>query len=332
MIKCVSACLFSVCFVVSSTWAAAQLIWEKHPEPLIVPGDGNLPGEDTVRSPSIVEMGDGTYRIYYGVGDLNGPGRVGGISMATAPVNDPRNLTQYPRNPIRTGISGDGAFPFVVRLTDTQWRMYIGAGLYTSSDGINWIPYGTVLFPKAPENGIGSCCVIFDGDHWKMYYTSIRLDAGLPDGREVHVALAVSDNGLNFQQSEANPLFPVRKNDNPDGYEHINSKPFVLIDNDRYRMWYNEQTINRPYRIRYAESSDGVNWVRMFGSEGIDVSATGWDAGMIEYPFVIRHGARYRMWYTGNHYGYDGYGLPTGIGLAEARPESRITPRNWLFY
>ena len=42
---------------------------------------------------------------------------------------------------------------------------------------------------------------------------------------------------------------------------------------------------------------------------GIDVSDSGWDSEMIEYPFVLRHQGHLYMLYNGNGYGQSGFGL-----------------------
>jgi hypothetical protein len=73
-------------------------------------------------------------------------------------------------------------------------------------------------------------------------------------------------------------------------------------------MWYSYR--GKRYRIGYAESSDGLHWIRKDNETGIHVSRSGWDSKMIEYPFVFDHqGSRYLL-YNGNDYG------KTGIGLA----------------
>jgi hypothetical protein len=83
-------------------------------------------------------------------------------------------------------------------------------------------------------------------------------------------------------------------------------------------MWYSYR--GSSYRIGYAESDDGVAWVRKDEEAGIDVSPDGWDSEMIEYPCVFDHaGSRY-MLYNGNGYG------ATGIGLAELSSPQPNTP------
>jgi hypothetical protein len=49
--------------------------------------------------------------------------------------------------------------------------------------------------------------------------------------------------------------------------------------------------------------------VRQDEASGIDVSQSGWDANMIEYPFVFDHAGRRYMLYNGNGYGATGFGL-----------------------
>jgi len=82
-------------------------------------------------------------------------------------------------------------------------------------------------------------------------------------------------------------------------------------DEDRFRMWFCSR--GESYRIRYAESQDGIAWVRMSDGAGIHVSADGWDAEMIEYPCVFDHqGTRY-MLYAGNGFGRAGFGLAVSV-------------------
>jgi len=73
-------------------------------------------------------------------------------------------------------------------------------------------------------------------------------------------------------------------------------------------MWYSYR--GSKYRIGYAESKDGISWIRKDSEVGIDVSSSGWDSDMIEYPHVFDHGGQLYMLYNGNGYG------KTGIGLA----------------
>ena len=88
--------------------------------------------------------------------------------------------------------------------------------------------------------------------------------------------------------------------------EYAICRPCVLRDESGYSMWFCSR--GDSYRIRTAESRAGIDW-RRHEELDIDVSATGWDSEMIEYPFVFEHcGARYLL-YCGNDYGREGFGL-----------------------
>ena len=62
--------------------------------------------------------------------------------------------------------------------------------------------------------------------------------------------------------------------------------------------------------LYYAESKDGIEWIRKDAEAGIDVSenSTDWDYEMIEYPLVINHLDDKILFYNGNHFGQSGVG------------------------
>ena len=95
-------------------------------------------------------------------------------------------------------------------------------------------------------------------------------------------------------------------------YEYAISRPSVIrTAKGIYRMWYSyrAQANVATYRIGYAESNDGLKWVRMDEASGIDVSASDWDSEMICYPRVFEHKGQLFMLYNGNGYGKTGFGL-----------------------
>jgi hypothetical protein len=64
----------------------------------------------------------------------------------------------------------------------------------------------------------------------------------------------------------------------------------------------------RSYRLGYAESTDGRNWMRKDIEVGIARSETGWDSEMIEYSYVCKHQGRQYLFYNGNGFGKSGFG------------------------
>jgi hypothetical protein len=75
-------------------------------------------------------------------------------------------------------------------------------------------------------------------------------------------------------------------------------------------MWFSYRSgTGTPYRIGYARSDDASSWDLRLQESGIDVSSSGWDSEMIEYPFVFDHKGERFMLYNGNGYGKTGFGL-----------------------
>jgi hypothetical protein len=71
-------------------------------------------------------------------------------------------------------------------------------------------------------------------------------------------------------------------------------------------MWFCAR--GNAYRIYHAESDDGIVW-RRAPEPAIDVSDSGWDSEMVEYPFVFDHAGERYMLYAGNGFGKTGFGL-----------------------
>lgn len=89
------------------------------------------------------------------------------------------------------------------------------------------------------------------------------------------------------------------------------SRPTVMVDPaGGYEMWFSFRSgQGEKYRIGYASSRDNRAWELRLDEAGIDVSASGWDSEMIEYPFVFDHKGERYMLYNGNGHGKTGFGL-----------------------
>lgn len=89
------------------------------------------------------------------------------------------------------------------------------------------------------------------------------------------------------------------------------SRPTVVSKKDGgFEMWFSYRSgSGTAYRLGYATSVDGLVWRLELENTGIDVSESGWDSEMIEYPYVFDHqGCKYLL-YNGNGYGLTGFGL-----------------------
>ncbi len=143
------------------------------------------------------------------------------------------------------------------------------------------------------------------GDDFEIWYGSTRTwNAG--NGEMLHVLHhAKSADGLRWEKSGLAVPFQL-------GIAQAYSRPVVVSDPLGYRsMWFSYRCgSGRTYRIGYAsQSMKGEPWVLRLTENGLDVSSSGWDSDMVEYPFVFDHsGSRY-MLYNGNGYGKTGFGL-----------------------
>ena len=238
------------------------------------------------------------------------------------PALEPGGLGSFDEN----GTMGS----WVLSHEDSLWMYYVGwtRGVtvpFYNSIGLARSHDGGLSFQKVAEGPIvgqnaidpyftASSCVLIDGGIWKMWYLSCT-GWDLIDGKprhSYHIRYAESDDGVEWKRS-GSICIDYQSED-----EYAISRPSVIRDGDLYRMWYSYR--GASYRIGYAESHDGVEWVRKDEAAGIDVSPEGWDSEMIEYPCVFDHaGSRY-MLYNGNGYG------ATGIGLAELSSPAPDTP------
>ncbi len=144
--------------------------------------------------------------------------------------------------------------------------------------------------------------VLREDGRWRMWYGSHLTWGEAPDQWRHALKYAESGDGIHWRRDGRVVVGHERPG------EYAISKPCVLRDPDRYRMWYAYR--GASYRIGYAESPDGLAWTRRDAEVGIDVSPDGWDHEMIDYPCVFDWREQRYLLYNGNGYG------ATGIGLA----------------
>jgi len=94
-------------------------------------------------------------------------------------------------------------------------------------------------------------------------------------------------------------------------FEYAFSRPFVLKTDNCIQMWYSfRASQNNPYyNIGYAESTDGINWIRKDGDVSIKRYGDKKDDQDICYGYIcFENGFKY-MLYNGNGYGLTGFGI-----------------------
>jgi hypothetical protein len=196
---------------------------------------------------------------------------------------------------------------YVAWMQGRRVPFYASIGLAISTDDGKSFEKASAA-PLLPRNDIdplftAAPCVRIEDGLWRMWYTS-NTEWRLVDGAPLpkyHIKYAESRDGTTWDRQGVIAIDFDNEN------EYAISRPWVIRENGRYKMWYSFR--GEAYRIGYAESDDGVSWTRMDAEAGIDVSAGGFDSEMMEYAAIVEHAGRKYMFYNGNNFGEHGIGL-----------------------
>jgi hypothetical protein len=276
--------------------------------------------------PTVEVLGD-VLRVYYTALDEHDYGRTGYVDLDAA---DPTRVLDEPPEPVldlgEIGTFDDsGATAFsIVADGHTKYLYYQGwqrtaRAPHLIFTGVATDDGGGAGFSKHSRTPIldrtdddpfirGAPFVIREGGGFRMWYASARRWVDDEHGLhyEVDIRHATSPDGLRWT-ADADPCVTPARDD-----EYAVGRPSVLLDDGLYRMWYSIRSFREPYRIGYAESSDGIVWTRRDSEAGIERSADGWDSAMVCYSNVVQVDGRALMFYNGNRHG------ETGFGYAEA--------------
>jgi predicted GH43/DUF377 family glycosyl hydrolase len=136
--------------------------------------------------------------------------------------------------------------------------------------------------------------VLYDNGVYMMWYH------GHP-GPDTSSALgfANSTDGVNWTKYSGNPVMSVGSGWES-GYIH---SPSVMKEDSVYKMWYSgRQGLGGQTRIGFANSTDGVHWVKYEGNPVLDVGTSGsWEDKHVAECIVIKDGGIYKMWYQGTN-------------------------------
>jgi hypothetical protein len=277
--------------------------------------------------PTTVRLREDRIRVYCAFRDGEGIGRVGYVDVD---AEDPTRVVAVSERPVLDiGAPGrfddNGVTPLsIVALDDGTLRLYYAGwqlgvrvryflftGLAESRDGgetfqrVSQVP---VLDRSDGEASTrtGGTVLPAPGGGWRMWYAGgsdwVAGDDVRPERPSYALRYAESRDGVSWPAAGTVCLEPA------DG-EHGFGRPAVLVDGDRLRMWYSRRLLDVGYRIGYAESRDGREWVRMDDQAGIDVSATGWDSTMQSMASIEQTPAGTYLFYNGNDYGATGFGV-----------------------
>jgi hypothetical protein len=145
------------------------------------------------------------------------------------------------------------------------------------------------------DSGVMPCSIVNVADRKFMFY--VGWNVGVTVSYRNAVGLAVSDDGgHHFARVFEGPIVDRTRFE-----PYFCASPFAMLDEGTWRMWYASSTgfevvDGRPepvYQIKYAESSDGLDWRR----PNITCIEYTFPGEANARPYVIKEDGRYQMWY-----------------------------------
>jgi hypothetical protein len=279
--------------------------------------------------PVVDRVNDDVLRVYFGTRDKQGRSFPTYLEVL---ADDPLRIRYVHDQPIlslgQLGTFDDnGIMPsWIVNHGSKKYLYYIGWNpqvtvAYRLSIGLAISEDGGKSFSKYSEGPIcdrdvdepyfnTAPCVVVDGTSWKMWYvacTGWEMVNKRPEPR-YRIKYALSDDGIHWQRTNQVCI-------DYDSFTDAIGRPCVFVTNGMYRMLYSYRSIQnyrtdpgQSYRLGYAESLDGIHWLRRDDEVGIDRSATGWDSEMLEYSHVFVSKRGIYLFYNGNGFGQSGFG------------------------
>lgn len=198
----------------------------------------------------------------------------------------------------QSGLAGVGTFfdPWIVKdgsayIMYVSWRGAGGLARLTSTDGITWSAPTVVLAASAVGSANRACVLKISTGDWRMWYTR-QL------GLTMNIHYATSTDGIMWTTSDTPILTPTQvweSQTNP-----VVQQPVVIWDaaNSKFRMWYSAGASYEPVAVGYAESTDGITWVKNDGNPifSADINRL-WEKAYVGVGTVIVYGGYYYMFY-----------------------------------
>jgi hypothetical protein len=265
------------------------------------------------------------FRIFFSTRSVSGFSHGAWIDIN---LNDPKNIKNISPHPLigpdKPGYFGDaGVVPMHIIKKKGKYLMYYSGwtlkktvpfdfyiGLAISKNLNKFKKFSTTpILDRTPNEPflIGSPYIMVESGFYKMWYISGDKWSNKKNKQKhfYSIKYAESLEGLSWKRRAVTCIKYQNK------FEYAFARPVVLKENNIYKMWYSFRGQKKilSYRTGYAESYDGINWVRKDSLVKLKVSKTGWDSKMICYPFIFDHKGKRYMLYNGNDYGKTGFGL-----------------------
>ncbi|RFN60041.1 glycoside hydrolase family protein [Marixanthomonas ophiurae] len=204
--------------------------------------------------------------------------------------------------------------PVVDVLNDEVWRIYYATRNEKGQSQISYIEveagnpknilykHTNYLFDFGKkgtfdDSGLMPSCIVNKGRLKYLYYIGWTLKKTVPYHNSVGLAVS-KDDGKTFNRLFEGSIMPSTHKE-----PYFTGTSYVLVENSVWRMWYLscvkwEMIAGKAepfYHIKYAESTDGINWERK-GIVALDFKSP--SEGGIVSASVLKESGLYKMWYA----------------------------------
>ena len=210
---------------------------------------------------------------------------------------------KHPESPIFGRISGQW-FDVCVLHKNNIYYMYASFRAartvmrMTSTDGVHFdTPKQTLIPPADPLYHYNRACVLISPQgEWLMYVTAQYNPPDLENATS-EIILFKSKDGIEWDGTPIDVIKPDRPWE-----KNAVMCPHVLYDDTVccYKMWYSGGEQYEPDAIGYAESADGIHWIKHKSNPIFSADANcAWERYKVTACQVIKSEEGYRMFYTG---------------------------------
>jgi len=251
---------------------------------------------------------------------------VGIADTPLLPLGNPGAFDEFGIMPSSVVRKGDDVYLYYTGWTRMSSVPYtVGIGLAVSHDGgesFNKLGEGPILGLTLNEPYlVNSPAVRIIGDKWHMWYLTGKkwlLHEGRPEA-VFQIAHATSEDGITWNRDGIPIIATMSEDECQDIF-----LPFFFGGKWHAVFGYRKPTGFRTdsscaYRLGYASSEDLVEWKRDDTQVGIDVSESGWDSQMMCSSQVIELDGRILLFYCGNVFGREGFGVAEMTGYFAAQ-------------
>ena len=212
---------------------------------------------------------------------------------------------KYVHNPVLGGHLGV-CFDISMLYEDGIYKMYFSwrdkksVALTTSNDGIHFGEPIILIEPREHErhweDDINRPCVVKTEEGYHMWYTGQYHETNR-EGTS-HIFHAFSKDGINFERTNDEPVLSADK-----PWENTSvMNPSVIYDSQTatFKMWFSAGAQYEPKAIGYAESQDGINWIKCENNPIFEANTNeSWERHKVAGCQVIRYQDKYLMFYIG---------------------------------